>query len=94
MAELRERGTSFQQSPDYVVKGHAFGPASDVSRATFGTVVSSNVDDVFARIGSGVDFSSLFVAQSNPTTSRVRPLILATGGELATLQGVIVNARV
>lgn len=91
MAELRERGTSFQQSSD-IVLDHVLSLVSDVSRATFGTVVSSIVDNVHARIGNGVDFSS--VKESNPITVRVGPLTSTTGGELATPRGVITNAMV
>jgi hypothetical protein len=93
VAELRERGTSFQQSSD-IVLDPALSPVSDVSRAAFGTVVSCIADDVLARLGNGVDFSSLFVVESNPTSSRVGPLTQAAVGELATSQGVNINARV
>jgi hypothetical protein len=77
VAELRERGTSFQQSSDIVVD-HAFALDSDVTRTAHRAVASSSVDDMI--IGSGVDFSSLLVAESNPTSTRVGPLTRATGG--------------
>jgi hypothetical protein len=80
VAGLRERGTSFPQSSDYAVKGHAISLASDAP------MLSSIVDDVLARIGTGVDFSALFVLESNPTTASVPSLTAASGAGLATHQ--------
>lgn len=88
MAGLRERGTSFSQSSDYAAKGHAVSLASDAP------TLSSIVDDVLAHIGAGVDFSALFVLESNPTTASVPSLTAASGAGLATHHSVNINARV
>ena len=60
VAGLRERGTSFRQSCDYMEKVRATALAMDAP------ITSLYVDDVLARIGNGVDFSDLFVVEINP----------------------------
>jgi hypothetical protein len=55
-------------------------------------IVSLIVDDVLARIGTGIDFSALFVVESTPTVASVRSLTDAADGELGTPNGVIINA--
>jgi len=88
VAGLRERGTSFRQSCDYAAKDRAVDLATDAS------ITSLTVDDVLARIGNGIDFSVLFVVESNPTAAAVPSLTAASGRGLATLNGVNINAMV
>jgi hypothetical protein len=68
VAGLRERGTSFSQSYDYAAEARVIDLAMDAS------TISWSVDDAHAQIDNGVDFSVLFVVESNPATASVPSL--------------------
>jgi len=80
VADVRERGTSFQSNS--CVKGNAVDLAiGGTIGAAFGTIASSIVDDVITRLAEliigGVDFSNLFVVVSNPLRAPVPSLAAA-----------------
>ena len=74
MAELRERGTSFLQSSDNVLKAPAVDCAMGTSTGpAIVATISSIADDFFKRIGNGIDFSK-FVLRVTPTNAPVPSL--------------------